>query len=130
MSGTVLIGEHLEKATAALWHGNGAKFMNVALTSYMNLSQIKKSGRSYKEAIPFYVPGGRLWAGLTLVISVILTIVTFLSTSDVVIGGLIAVTFFVVMWLYYIWWKNYNRKKGIDIVAEAEKYESIPSDWE
>lgn len=102
----------------------------IALASYMNLSQIKKSGRSYKEAIPFYVPGGRLWAGLTLVISVILTIVTFLSTSDVVIGGLIAVSFFVVMWLYYLWWKNYNRKKGIDIVAEAEKYESIPSDWE
>ncbi len=102
----------------------------IAIASYMNLSQIKKSGRSYREAIPFYVPGGRLWATLTIIIAVILTIVTFLATDDVVIGGLIAVAFFVVMWLYYVWWKSYNKKQGIDIVAEAEKYESIPSDWE
>ena len=40
------------------------------------------------------------------------------------------VTFFVVMWLYYVWWKSHNKKKGIDIVAEAEKYESLPADWE
>ena len=102
----------------------------IAIASYMNLSQIKKSGRSYKEAIPFYVPGGRLWATLTIILSVILTIVTFLATDDVVIGGLIAVAFFVATWLWYVWWKGHNKKKGIDIVAEAEKYESIPSDWE
>ena len=97
----------------------------IGIASFMNLTNIKNSGRSYKEAIPFYVPGGRFWAGITIVISIIFTIITFLSTDDVVIGGGIAVAFFVICWVYYVWWKGYNKKQGIDIVKEAEKYRNI-----
>ena len=95
----------------------------------MNLTRAFKSG-NLKERVPFYVPGGRLWAVLTLVLSVALTIITFLATEDVIIGGLITIGFFVVMWGYYVWWKKYNLKKGIDIVKEAEKYEIKFEHWE
>ncbi len=91
----------------------------IGIASFMNLTNIKNSGRSYKEAIPFYVPGGRFWAGITIVISIIFTIITFLSTDDVVIGGGIAVAFFVICWVYYVWWKGYNKKQGIDIVKRS-----------
>jgi amino acid permease len=101
----------------------------IALASYKNLNNIKKSGKSYREVIPFYIPGGRFWPVITLVMSAALTVVTFLATDDVVIGGSIAVGFFILCWVYYIWWKRYNSKKGIDIVTEAAKYESVPSDW-
>lgn len=101
----------------------------IAIASYMNLTNIKKSGRTYKEAIPFYVPGGRIWAAITIVVSIAFTIVTFLATDDVVIGGGIAVAFFVICWVYYVWWKGYNKKQGIDIVAEAEKYETLPVEF-
>jgi amino acid transporter len=101
----------------------------IALASYKNLDGIKKSGKSYREAIPFYIPGGRVWPVITLIMSAALTVVTFLATDDVVIGGSIAVGFFVLCWFYYIWWKRHNKKKGIDIVEEAEKYESVSSDW-
>ena len=99
----------------------------IAIASFKNLTNIKKSGRKYKDAIPFYVPGGRIWAGITIVISIGLTIITFLATDDVVIGGEIAVIFMVICWLYYLWWKGYNKRQGIDIVAEAEKHETEPS---
>jgi amino acid transporter len=101
----------------------------IGVVSWINLTNIKKSGRKYKEAIPFYIPGGRLWAGICMVESAILTVVTFLATDDVVVGGIISVAFFILCWIYYIFWKSYNKKKGIDIVAEAAKYESSPSDW-
>jgi len=101
----------------------------IAIASYVNLTRAFKS-RNLKERVPFYVPGGRLWAVLTLVLSVVLTIITFLATEDVIIGGLITIGFFVVMWGYYVWWKKYNLKKGIDIVKEAEKYEIKFEHWE
>ncbi len=101
----------------------------IAIASYVNLTRAFKSG-NLKERVPFYVPGGRLWAVLTLVLSVALTIITFLATEDVIIGGLITIGFFVVMWGYYVWWKKYNLKKGIDIVKEAEKYEIKFEHWE
>ena len=101
----------------------------IAIASYKNLTNIKKSGISYKEAIPFYVPGGRIWAAITIVVSIAFTIVTFLATDDVVIGGGIAVAFFAICWVYYVWWKDYNKKQGIDIVEEAEKYESLVSNF-
>ncbi len=101
----------------------------IAIASWKNLSNIKASGKRYQDACPFYVPGGRLWAGITFVMAIALTIATFLATDDVVIGGSICVAFFVLCWVYYIWWKGYNKKQGIDIVEEAAKYESVAADW-
>jgi amino acid transporter len=101
----------------------------ISIASFKNLTNIKKSGRKYRDAIPFYIPGGRLWAGLTVLVSASLTVVTFLSTDDVVIGGSIAVGFFVLCAIYYIWWKSHNKKLGIDIVVEAAKYETVTNQW-
>ena len=101
----------------------------ISIASFKNLSRIKKQGKKYREEIPFYVPGGRFWPVLSIIMSSGLTVVTFLSTSDVVMGGSIVVIFFAVCWIYYIWWKNYNLRQGIDIVAEAALHESHPSDW-
>ncbi|MCP5514416.1 MAG: APC family permease [Spirochaetales bacterium] len=101
----------------------------IAIASFINLSNIKANGGNYRDVIPFYVPGGRLWPVLTMIISSALTILTFLATDDVVMGASIAVLFLVICWSYYVWWKNYNLKQGIDIVAEAAKHESVYTDW-
>lgn len=74
-----------------------------------------------------------LWPVVTIIMAAAFTIITFLATDDVIFGGGITVVFFVVMWLYYILWNKYNKNKGIDIVTEAEKYETINADaqsWE
>ena len=101
----------------------------IAIASFINLSNIKANGGNYRDVIPFYVPGGRLWPVLSIIMSSALTILTFLATDDVVMGGSIAVLFLVICWSYYVWWKNYNMKQGIDIVAEAARHESIHTDW-
>jgi len=101
----------------------------IAIASYKNLTSAIKSG-NLRERVPFYVPGGRLWAVLTIILSLGLTVITFLATPDVVKGGAITVAFFVLMWLYYIFWKKYNLAKGIDIVEEAAKYEIVFDHWE
>ncbi|MDX9802007.1 MAG: APC family permease [Spirochaetia bacterium] len=102
----------------------------ISVASYINLSNIKVNGKKYKDVIPFYIPGGKLWPVLSIIMSSALTILTFFATDDVVMGGSIAVLFLVICWVYYVWWKNYNLKQGIDIVAEAAKHESVYSDWQ
>ena len=101
----------------------------IGIASYKNLTDAIKSG-NLKSRIPFYVWGGRLWPVLTIILSALLTVITFLSTDDVIIGGTITVTFFLIMWGYYVWWKKHNLKKGIDIVKEAEKYEIRFDHWD
>lgn len=101
----------------------------IAFASYKNLSEAIKAG-NIKQRIPFYVKGGRLWPVLTIIVSIVLTVITFLATEDVVVGGIITVAFFLVMWAYYIWWKKYNLARGIDIVKEAEKYEVKFEHWD
>lgn len=105
----------------------------IGLASYKNLSNKLKANGKLSDKIPFYIPGGRLWPVVTIIMAVAFTIITFLATDDVIFGGGITVVFFVVMWLYYILWNKYNKNKGIDIVTEAEKYETIKADvqsWE
>ena len=101
----------------------------IAIASYKNLTQAINSGK-LRERVPFYIPGGRLWPALTIVMAIVLTIITFLATDDVVTGGSMCVGFFLIMWIYYAWWKSFNKKKGIDIVKEAQKHEIVFDHWE
>jgi len=109
-------------------------WMMISLASLQNIRNAKREAREtgidIRELIPFYVPGGELWPLLSFIVSLILAIITFLATPEVVAGGIITIVFFAIVTVYYYVWKWYNLKRGIDIAAEAEKYEHAFLKWE